>query len=64
MCGSPGCEWYECAVPYEPYEFGMLDALRPNADGMIECPAAPGLGVRVDWPTMDAATLLKFTVPE
>ena len=34
MCSSPSCEWYECAVPFEPYEYGMLDTLRPGPDGM------------------------------
>ena len=57
-------QWFEMAVPYEPYEYGMLDTLRPSSDGMMHCPSGPGFGLRVDWDAMDAATILKFTVGE
>jgi L-alanine-DL-glutamate epimerase-like enolase superfamily enzyme len=44
-------------VPYEPYEYGMLDVIRTAADGTVKVPDGPGLGVRVDWQAMQAATV-------
>ena len=55
-----GCglsSYYEQPVPYEPYEYGMCDVIRPGADGYVELPQAPGLGCQIDWDAMNAATI-------
>ncbi len=60
MLSFPRCTYYEQVVPYEAYEFGMRDVIRTESDGYVQAPAGPGLGVEVDWKSMEAATLLSF----
>ena len=48
---------YEQAVPYEAYEYGMKDVIRSQADGYVRVRGGPGLGVRVDWEAIQAATI-------
>ena len=52
--------YFEQAVPYEPYEYGMVDVIRTQKDGQVAAPQGPGLGVRVDWDVMQAATIHKL----
>ena len=63
MLGFDLCTYFEQAVPYEPYEYGMKDVIRTGPDGMVAAPGGPGLGVEVDWQAMEAATLHSFTIP-
>lgn len=55
MLGCPNCTYYEQAVPYEAYEYGMRDVVRTQADGYVLAPQGPGLGVQVDWDAMERA---------
>ncbi len=57
MLSNDCCSYFEQSVPYEPYEYGMLDVIRTAADGTVSVPDGPGLGVRVDWPAMEDATI-------
>ncbi|MFP6768241.1 MAG: mandelate racemase/muconate lactonizing enzyme family protein [Planctomycetaceae bacterium] len=57
MLSNDCCSYFEQSVPYEPYEYGMLDVIRTNPDGKVTAPDGPGLGVGVDWDAMDAATV-------
>lgn len=57
MLAFPNATYYEQPVPYDAYEYGMLDVVRTGADGYVTAPEGPGLGVRVDWKAMEAATL-------
>ncbi len=57
MLAFPNCTYYEQAVPYEAYEYGMKDVIRTQADGYVQAPEGPGLGVRVDWEAIEAATI-------
>ena len=50
-------DWYEQAVPYPSYEYGMNDVIRTNADGTVDAPSGPGLGLEIDWDAMRKATL-------
>jgi L-alanine-DL-glutamate epimerase-like enolase superfamily enzyme len=59
---SDNCTYYEQPVPYESYEYGMKDVIRTQPDGYVQAPQGPGLGVRVDWKAMDAATIHRFGV--
>ena len=56
MLSVDNCSFFEQAMPYEPFEFAMIDTLRPGPDGLVHAPERPGLGLRVDWEAMDAAT--------
>ena len=66
MCSSTGSNYFEQAVPYEPYEYGMKagSTLRPDEHGFVQCPEGPGFGVEVDWEAMEAATIHKIAVGE
>lgn len=57
MLAFNNCSYYEQPVPYDSYEYGMKDVLRTGADGFVEAPTGPGLGVEIDWPAMEAATI-------
>jgi L-alanine-DL-glutamate epimerase-like enolase superfamily enzyme len=58
MLAYRNCTYFEQPVPYPAFEFGMVDTIRTGADGFVQAPSGPGLGVRVDWPAMNSATLL------
>jgi L-alanine-DL-glutamate epimerase-like enolase superfamily enzyme len=60
LLAAPNCTYYEQAVPYQAYEYGMLDTIRTGTDGYVSAPTGPGLGLQVDWKAMDAATIHKF----
>ena len=56
------CGWFEQPAPYPAFEYGSLDVIRPDREGMVRVPEGPGLGVRVDWPAIERATLASFTL--
>lgn len=49
MLAHKNCHYFEQAAPYEKYEFGAKQVFRPDADGYIQAPSKPGLGVELDW---------------
>jgi L-alanine-DL-glutamate epimerase-like enolase superfamily enzyme len=57
MLAFNNCTYFEQAVPWESYEYGMKDVIRTGKDGYVEAPKGPGLGVEIDWDAMDAATI-------
>ena len=57
MLAHDNCSYFEQSVPYEPYEYGMKDVIRTKADGYVDAPPGPGLGLEVDWEAMEAATI-------
>jgi len=54
LCGATDVEMIEVLVPQAPYQFGLLDYLRVDADGMARLPDAPGLGGEPDWAYIEA----------
>jgi L-alanine-DL-glutamate epimerase-like enolase superfamily enzyme len=60
MLAFPNSTYYEQPVPYDAYEYGMKDVIRTQADGFVNAPHGPGLGVEVDWDAMNSATILSF----
>ena len=57
MLGTGLSTYFEQAVPWEPYEYGMHDVIRTQADGHVVAPSGLGLGVEIDWDAMEAATI-------
>jgi L-alanine-DL-glutamate epimerase-like enolase superfamily enzyme len=47
-------------MPLNGYDQGMLDCLTLNADGEVEVPQKPGLGLEVDWERMEAMTTARY----
>ena len=62
MLAHRNCSYFEQPVPFEPYEYGMKDVIRPRSDGYVYAPTGPGLGLEVDWEAMDSATVHSFVV--
>jgi L-alanine-DL-glutamate epimerase-like enolase superfamily enzyme len=60
MLAAPNATYYEQPVPYEAYEYGMIDVMRTQPDGYVYAPTGPGLGLQVDWKAMDAATIYTY----
>ena len=44
----PNCRWYEVMLPDCGQRFGLLDEPRPDKNGMVAAPKAPGLGAKID----------------
>ena len=58
MLSHTVCDWFEQAAPFQKYEFGARNVIRPDADGLVRPSGLPGLGVEMDWdriePCVDA----------
>jgi L-alanine-DL-glutamate epimerase-like enolase superfamily enzyme len=49
--------FFEQAVPLEPFEFGVREAIRTGPDGFAGVPARPGLGIDMDPAALEEGTL-------
>ena len=49
--------FFEQAVPPQPFEFGVREAIRTGPDGLASVPAQPGLGIDVNHAAIEEATL-------
>jgi L-alanine-DL-glutamate epimerase-like enolase superfamily enzyme len=55
ICSRKNCEYFEYAGPLqEGIGFGIKQPIRLDKEGYVHVPQAPGLGVDVDWDTLDA----------
>jgi len=62
MLAYDNCSYFEQPAPYPPFEYGSLDVIRPDSDGNVHAPEGPGLGIRIDWPAVEKATILSYAV--
>jgi L-alanine-DL-glutamate epimerase-like enolase superfamily enzyme len=53
MLGVPGCTYFEQPVPVEHYEYACANPIRIEADGCVAAPQGPGLGLELDWETIE-----------
>lgn len=49
MLANSNCDYFEQAAPFEKYEFGAKQVIRPDANGLVQPSGLPGLGVEMDW---------------
>ena len=49
MLAHPNCTYFEQAAPFEKYEFGARQVIRPDAGGLVRPSELPGLGVEMGW---------------
>ncbi len=63
MLASPRTSYFELPFPVEPWEYGVVEPLRPDAEGMIAAPPRPGLGVALDWEWVQAHAAARVTLP-
>jgi L-alanine-DL-glutamate epimerase-like enolase superfamily enzyme len=52
-CAIRNCEFFEYFVPEENFRFPLRDPLPIDANGVIQVPEKPGLGVELDWDAVD-----------
>jgi len=57
MLSVRNCEFFEFPYPAGVLDFGMRSGIPLNADGTVSAPAAPGLGVDIDWDVIDDQTV-------
>lgn len=62
ILASSHATYFEQPVPYAPFEHGVHTPIRTGADGATTVPAGPGLGVELDWPAIERATSVRFSV--
>tara|TARA_R110000851_G_scaffold130391_1_gene263995 strand:- start:23333 stop:24460 length:1128 start_codon:yes stop_codon:yes gene_type:complete len=49
MLANENCDYFEQAAPFEKYEFGARQVIRPDENGFVRPSGLPGLGVEMDW---------------
>lgn len=59
MLSVRNCVYFEAPVPLGILDFGMRDAIKPDANGMVTVPDKPGLGYEVDWDQISDAVIRK-----
>ena len=62
MLAHTNCRYFEQPAPYPAFEYGALDVIRPDAEGNVRVPDAPGLGIGIDWPAVEAATIHRLAI--
>jgi L-alanine-DL-glutamate epimerase-like enolase superfamily enzyme len=62
MLAYANCRYFEQPAPYSAFEYGALDVIRPDAEGKVRVPDAPGLGIGIDWQAVEAATIHRLEV--
>jgi L-alanine-DL-glutamate epimerase-like enolase superfamily enzyme len=61
---AANCRFFEVPDPKGYLDFGMARTIEPDPDGCVSAPAdqngapAPGLGIAIDWDSIDGATVL------
>jgi len=60
MLGVPGCTWFEHPFPSAPFDHGARNPLQLDAEGRVEAPAGPGLGLEMDWNRIEAEARASF----
>lgn len=62
MLAHQNCTYFEQPVPYAAFEYGVHDVIRTDREGFVHAPRGDGLGIELDWPIIEAASLLTFEV--
>lgn len=60
MLARSNCTYFEQPVPYPAFEAGALDVIRTDSEGYVHAPNGNGLGIRIDWPAIEAASVLTY----
>jgi L-alanine-DL-glutamate epimerase-like enolase superfamily enzyme len=62
MLAYGNCTYFEQPVPYPAFEYGSLDVIRTDAQGYVHAPRGDGLGIGIDWGSIEAASSLKYEI--
>ena len=58
-CAIRNCEYFEILIPQKPFSFGVKNPITIDASGYVHVPEEPGLGVHIDWDSLDNNTIAK-----
>jgi L-alanine-DL-glutamate epimerase-like enolase superfamily enzyme len=64
MLATHNCDFVEIPVPLGIMDEGMVDVIRPGADGFVDAPTKPGLGYDVDWDEIERLTVREVSGAE
>jgi L-alanine-DL-glutamate epimerase-like enolase superfamily enzyme len=64
MLANDNVRYFELPYPMEPWEHGVLNPVRPDANGMVEVPRGDGLGIELDWAWIEAHTAGKLLLTD
>lgn len=56
ILSQTNASYHEIAYPMAEWEYGVTNPARPDADGLVSAPAAPGLGLELDWAALESMT--------
>ncbi|MDZ8117016.1 enolase C-terminal domain-like protein [Pontiella agarivorans] len=56
-CAVRNCEYFELFAPEDRFQFPMKDPLPVDKNGRINVPEGPGLGMDLDWDTVDNSAI-------
>ncbi len=62
MLAYENCTYFEQPAPYPAFEYGSVNAIRTDKEGFVHAPPGAGLGVEVDWPAIEKATVMHYEV--
>ncbi|MDE0390551.1 MAG: hypothetical protein OXI57_00595 [Rhodospirillales bacterium] len=63
MLASANSTRFEQATPFEMYEFGARQVIRPDADGFVRPSGLPGLGIEMDWERIEPCVYARRRFP-
>jgi L-alanine-DL-glutamate epimerase-like enolase superfamily enzyme len=61
-CSAANADWYEMLVPAESHRFPMVNSIEIDEHGYVHVPEVPGIGIDIDWGTVDNTTMLQTTL--
>jgi L-alanine-DL-glutamate epimerase-like enolase superfamily enzyme len=62
MLAYENCTYFEQPAPYPAFEYGSLNWIRTDKEGFVHAPQGAGLGVDMDWPAIEKATVMRYEV--
>jgi len=57
-CAAKNSEYFELFAPHEEWTFPLKEGFAPDAHGDLHVPEGPGLGLDIDWDSVDDKTLI------
>ena len=63
MLAFDNIRFFELPYPVEPWEYGVVEPIRPGPDGTVALPSGPGLGVELDWEWVERNAFAQISLP-
>jgi len=61
-CAIKNCEFFELHMPEKIFQFPMLEPYPIDKNGYIHVPEKPGLGITIDWDSVDDRTHEQYVI--